>query len=110
MLLCCSLAEVGGAHSTWQHQPSRQHCAALCFAQASCTDAADSLGPLLTQRPAALLVPAGVTSYVVVVWDERSREACTHLNLPCFDASAWLPGSVADTEAKYGDRNFVAIM
>ncbi|GAB4814653.1 hypothetical protein N2152v2_001699 [Parachlorella kessleri] len=58
----------------------------------------------------SLVMFGGVTSYVVVVWDERSREACTHLNLPCFDASAWLPGRVADTEAKYGDSNFVAIM
>ncbi|GAB4814652.1 hypothetical protein N2152v2_001698 [Parachlorella kessleri] len=52
----------------------------------------------------------GVTSYVVVVWNGRSREACAHLNLPCFDASAWLPARVADTEAKYGDPNFIAIM
>ena len=51
-----------------------------------------------------------MTSYVVVVWDERSREACAHLNFPCFDASAWLPGSVSDQEAMFGDKNFVAIM
>jgi hypothetical protein len=53
---------------------------------------------------------AGVTSYIVVVWDEPSAEACSHLNFPCFNAAAWLPASVSNKEAKYRDANFISIM
>jgi hypothetical protein len=51
----------------------------------------------------SLIKFAGVCNYIVVVWDEPSLEVCLDMNMPCFNATAYIPGGGnigAEQEAK----------
>ena len=61
------------------------------------------MGPL-SRRPPAILDPgcraaaAGAPNFIALVFDAASLGACLDLNLPCFDATAYLAKPVPGGE------------
>ena len=46
-----------------------------------------------------------IDNYIVVTWTEDDMEICLDLNLPCADASAYLPGEPSPLERKEEDNS-----
>jgi hypothetical protein len=53
---------------------------------------------------------AGVTNYVAMTWDPDDHAACLDLNLPCWEASRFLPWSAKESKnAVFGTAPYNAI-
>jgi len=55
---------------------------------------------------------AGVSSYIVLVWDKKSLDTCLQMNLPCYNAAKFLPNPINDDhqEALFATQSYTQIM
>lgn len=53
---------------------------------------------------------AGIRSYIVATWEDKSLRACLAMNLPCLNATAFLPLPLdSDGEAAWRSKNFIPL-